>query len=140
MGKTFRKMFRPRDIFLHDGTSLRRVRIGSGVQIAAMFAPAAMLCWSVVATAQLASRAPVASPAEITRMEREMKSMQADVAAIKLAAQQRYQLTAKEVRNLGLDPSRMQAETGVGGPYEPVDGTTATADPNFKALFNSWKK
>src|SRR3954471_24812214 len=132
-------MFRPRDIFLHDGTSLRRVRIGSGVQMAAMFVPAAMLCWSVVATAQLASRAPVASPADVSRMEREMKAMQSDVDAIKLAAQQRYQLTAQEVRNLGIDPRRIQAETGVGGPYEPVD-TASTADPNFKALFQSWKK
>ena len=46
------------------------------------------------------------------------------------------------MRNLGLDPSRIQAETGVGGPYEPVDtaSTAGTADPNFKALFQSWKK
>src|SRR4051794_39679153 len=141
-GKAFRKMFRPRDIFLHDGTSLRRVRIGSGVQLTAMFVPAAMLCWSVVATAQLASRAPVASPADVVRMEREMKAMQSDVAAIKQAAQQRYQLTAQEVRNLGIDPKRIQAETGVGGPYEPVDtaSTATNADPNFKALFQSWKK
>ena len=58
LGKKFRKLFRPRDIFLHDGSSLRRVRIGSGVQFAAVLAPAAMLCWSVVATAQLA-RTPV---------------------------------------------------------------------------------
>ena len=55
-------------------------------------------------------------------MEREVKAMQADLAAIKLAAQQRYQLTAREVRTLGLDPKRIQSETGVGGPYEPVAG------------------
>jgi len=139
VGKTFRKMFRPRDIFLHDGTSLKRVRIGSGVQMAAMIAPAALLCWSVVATAQLAAQPTPANPAEVAKMEREMKAMQADVAAIKTAAQQRYQLTAAAVRNLGLDPSRIQAETGQGGPYEPVD-TASTADPNFRALFQSWKK
>jgi murein DD-endopeptidase MepM/ murein hydrolase activator NlpD len=119
--------------------ALRRVRIGTGVQLGAMIAPVAMLCWSVVATAQLAAKPAVANPADIVRMEREVKAMQADVAAIKLAAQQRYQLTAHEVRSLGLDPSRIQAETGVGGPFEPVD-TTTTADPNFKALFQSWKK
>jgi murein DD-endopeptidase MepM/ murein hydrolase activator NlpD len=142
MGRTFRKMFRPRDIFLHDGTSLRRVRIGSGVQLGAAFVPAALLCWSVVATAQLAAKpaAPaIANPAEVARMERQVKAMQADVAAIKLAAQQRYRLTAAAVRNLGLDPNRIQANTGEGGPYEPVD-TASTADPNFRALFQSWKK
>jgi murein DD-endopeptidase MepM/ murein hydrolase activator NlpD len=138
-GATFRKMFRSRDIFLHDGASLRRVRIGSGLQLAAAVALVVILFWSVFATTQLAARTPAPSPAEIARMQREVKAMQADVAAIKLAAQQRYQLTAQEVRNLGLDPSRIQAETGVGGPYEPVD-TTSTADPNFKALFMSWKK
>jgi murein DD-endopeptidase MepM/ murein hydrolase activator NlpD len=141
LGKTFRKMFRPRDIFLHDGTSLRRVRIGSGVQLSAAFVPAALLCWSVVATAQLAAKPAVvtANPAEVAKMEREVKAMQADVAAIKTAAQQRYQLTANEVRNLGLDPKRIQSETGVGGPYEPVDAAS-TGDPSFHALFQSWKK
>jgi murein DD-endopeptidase MepM/ murein hydrolase activator NlpD len=138
-GATFRRMFRSRDIFLHDGTSLRRVRIGSGVQLAAAVAFFVLLFWSVVAGAALAARASAPSPADMSRMEREVKAMQADVAAIKLAAQQRYQLTAHEVRTLGLDPSRIQAETGVGGPYEPVD-TASTADPNFKALFQSWKK
>ena len=139
-GRAFRKMFKPRDIFLHDGTSLKRVRIGSGVQMAAMIVPAALLSWSVVATAQLAAKpAPAASPAEVAKMERQMKAMQADVAAIKTAAQQRYQLTAAAVRNLGLDPRRIQANTGEGGPYEPVD-TASTADPNFRALFQSWKK
>src|SRR5947209_20599319 len=91
VGRTFRKMFRPRDIFLHDGISLKRVRIGSGVQLGAMIAPAAILCWSVFATAQLSARPSVANPADIARMEREVKAMQADVTAIKLAAQQRYQ-------------------------------------------------
>ncbi|HEY1604084.1 MAG TPA: M23 family metallopeptidase [Allosphingosinicella sp.] len=139
MGKTFRKMFRPRDIFLHDGTSLKRIRIGSGVQLGAAIVPAALLCWAVTATAQLAAQPVMVSPAEVAGMEREMKAMQADVTAIKAAAQQRYGLTAREVRNLGLDPSRIQADKGVGGPYEPVDANS-TADPNFRALFQSWKK
>ncbi|MDB5692636.1 MAG: family metallopeptidase [Alphaproteobacteria bacterium] len=139
MGKTFRKMFRSRDIFLHDGVSLRRVRIGSGIQLAAAVAFVVILFWSVFAATQLAAGTTAPSPADVSRMEREVKAMQADVAAIKLAAQQRYQLTAQEVRSLGLDPRRMQAATGVGGPYEPVD-TASTADPNFKALFMSWKK
>src|SRR3712207_8619622 len=30
----FRAMFKPRDIFLHDGKTLRRIQIGSGVQAA----------------------------------------------------------------------------------------------------------
>jgi murein DD-endopeptidase MepM/ murein hydrolase activator NlpD len=136
---TFRKMFKPRDIFHHDGKNLKRVRVGSAVQAAAAFAAALLLFWSAFAAAQLAAAAQAPSPADVARMEREVRAMQADVAMIKEAAARRYLLTANEVRRLGLDPSRLQAEAGVGGPYEPVEPVRA-GDPNFKALFMSWAK
>jgi murein DD-endopeptidase MepM/ murein hydrolase activator NlpD len=138
-GLLFRKAFRPRDIFFHDGTTLRRLRIGAGVQLAAALFGLLTLFWSVFATAQLAAAAAAPSPADVSRMERQVKAMQADVAAIKDLAQQRYLITANEVRRLGLEPSRIQAQTGVGGPFEAVEPVRA-ADPNFKALFMSWKK
>ncbi|HEX8448645.1 MAG TPA: M23 family metallopeptidase [Allosphingosinicella sp.] len=136
----FRTMFKPRDIFLHDGKALRRVRVGSGVQAAAAFAAILVLLWSVFAAAQLAA-AGTTSSADVARMQRELAAMEADVAVIKEAAQRRFQLTASEVRRLGIDPSRIQApaHTGMGGPFEPVE-TVRAADPNFKALFNSWTK
>ena len=96
-----------------------------------------LLFWSIFAAASLATAASAPSYADVTRMERELAAMQADVAIIKEAAQRHYQLTASEVRRLGLDPSRLQA--GVGGPFEAVE-TVRAADPNFKALFNSWTK
>ncbi|MGA9582262.1 MAG: M23 family metallopeptidase [Allosphingosinicella sp.] len=131
----FRTMFKPRDIFLHDGKALRRVRIGSGIQVAGAFTALMLLFWSLFAAAQLAG---ASSSAEVARMERQVAAMQADVAAIKEAAQRRYQLTASEVRRLGLDPSRLH-HSGVGGPFEAVE-TVRAADPSFKALFNSWTK
>jgi murein DD-endopeptidase MepM/ murein hydrolase activator NlpD len=133
----FRTMFKPRDIFLHDGKALRRFRIGSGIQAATALAALMLLFWSIFAAAQLAGAAAAPSNADVARMERELASMQADVAVIKEAAQRRYQLTASEVRRLGLEPSRLQ--TGVGGPFEAVE-TVRAADPNFKALFNSWTR
>jgi murein DD-endopeptidase MepM/ murein hydrolase activator NlpD len=133
----FRFMFKPRDIFLHDGKALRRVRVGSGIQAAGAFVALMLLFWSIFAAAQIANAAAAPSYADVARMERELAAMQSDVAVIKEAAQRRYQLTAVEVRRLGLDPSRIQA--GVGGPFEPVE-TVRAADPNFKALFNSWTK
>jgi murein DD-endopeptidase MepM/ murein hydrolase activator NlpD len=135
----FRHTFKPRDIFLHDGKTLRRVRVGSGVQFAAAFIAGLLLFWSIFAAAQLATAAQAPTYADVTRMERELAAMQSDVAVIKEAAQRRYQLTATEVRRLGLDPNRLQAQSGVGGPYEAVE-TVRAADPNFKALFNSWTK
>ena len=133
----FRNLFKPRDIFLHDGKALRRVRVGSGVQAAAAFAALVLLVWSIFAAAQLAAAAQAPSSADVRRMERELAAMQADVAVIKEAAQRRYQITASEVRRLGLDPKRLQA--GTGGPFEAVE-TVRAADPNFKALFHSWTK
>jgi murein DD-endopeptidase MepM/ murein hydrolase activator NlpD len=138
LGKAFRNLFSQRDIFFHDGANLRRVRIGSGLQIFAAAALVLTILWSIFATAQFATAQSVPAPAEIARMEREVEAMQADVAAIKAAAQQRFQLTANEVRRLGIDPKRIQAGA-VGGPLEAVD-PARSADPSFKAMFNSWKQ
>ena len=46
----FQSFFRPRDIFLHDGVSLRRFTIGAKVQMAAVFAACVLLAWSTFAT------------------------------------------------------------------------------------------
>ena len=43
------------------------------------------------------------------------------------------------MKRLGLDPTRIQTQAGVGGPFEEVQPVRA-ADPNFKALFMSWKQ
>ena len=131
----FRGLFRHRDIFLHDGKQLRRVSVKPSVQIAAALALLMLLVWSVFATAQLLGG--VTSPSnDLTRMEQQVRAMQADVVAIKQEAQLRYQSTELEVRKLGLDPQRF---TGRGGPFEAVE-PLKTADPNFKQLFMSWKK
>jgi murein DD-endopeptidase MepM/ murein hydrolase activator NlpD len=93
-----------------------------------------LLAWSIFAAAQLAA-AP-AAPAKVAEMQRQVEAMEADVALIKKVAQERYQLTAQEVKKLGIDPSRF---TGTGGPFEAVEPLKA-ADPKFKQLFVSWKK
>jgi murein DD-endopeptidase MepM/ murein hydrolase activator NlpD len=140
-GAKLPKMFRSRDIFVHDGRSLRRLRVGGTMQAAIFAAVALTFLWAVFATARLAAAGtpPSGESGEIARMQREVKAMQSDVAMIRQAAEQRYLLTAREVKRLGMDPGRLQSETGVGGPYEPVD-STQTGDPSFKALFMSWKK
>ena len=134
----FRNFFKPRDIFFHDGTSLRRLQVGPALQLGLVIAGLATLFWSLFAAAQLAA-APVPATADLARMEREVEAMQADVQAMKQVAAQRYQLTANELRRLGVDPARFQGFNGSGGPFEAVEPLRA-ADPNFKALFTSWKK
>jgi len=138
-GRKFRNIFKPRDIFFHDGTSLRRIRVSGKVQFGFAFTLGVTLFWSVFAAAQLAASAAAPTYADVARMERQVASMQADVAAIKQVAQTRYRLTAVELKRLGLDPSRLQAQAGVGGPFEEAQPVRA-ADPSFRELFMSWKK
>ncbi|HEX6071934.1 MAG TPA: M23 family metallopeptidase [Sphingomicrobium sp.] len=46
----------------------------------------------------------------------------------------RYEVTAAQLKKLGLTPARVGDNDGVGGPFERA------GNPTFKALFNSWKK
>ena len=131
----FRSLLKPRDIFVHDGKALRRVRISVPLQLSAAAAAMSTLCWSVFATASMVTAQP-ASTGDLARMEQEVQAMQADVAIIKDQVQQRYETTSAELRKLGIDPQRVQS---VGGPFEAVEPLKA-GDANFKALFTSWKK
>ncbi len=136
----FRKLFRDRDIFLHDGKNLRRIRIAARVQVAGVLGLALLLLWSAVATAQLVTASP-ASPADsarIRQMQMEVAAMQADVQALHEVAAERFQITQHAVRQLGLNPHRIAriGANGVGGPLEEVQ----SADPQFRQLFASWRQ
>ena len=72
----FRNFFKPRDVFLHDGKSLRRFTIGAKVQMAAVFAAFVLLAWSAFATFQ----AIAAMNGDVARMQAQMVQMEADVA------------------------------------------------------------
>jgi murein DD-endopeptidase MepM/ murein hydrolase activator NlpD len=68
--------------------------------------------------------------------------------AVQGAAETRYRSAVAMVARLGLSPDRLggAAMTGMGGPYEPVSADAVApaqvgqADPQFRALFNSWKR
>ncbi len=133
-GGRFRNLFKPRDIFFHDGRALRRLKVGTGVQVSGALTALSVFAWSIFSATQLAAADP--SQAELARMERKVEAMQASVQAIEQVARERYEVTAKEMERLGLDPQRF---AGTGGPFEAVQPLKA-ADPSFKQLFMSWKK
>ena len=132
-GGKFRKLFQKRDIFVHDGSTLRRLTLSVGAQISAALVALGLPICSAVAAAQLVAPA---APAHVEEMQRQVQVMQAEVQVIKEVAQKRYQFTAQEVKKLGIDPKRF---TGTGGPFEAVEPIKA-GDPKFKQLFMSWKK
>jgi murein DD-endopeptidase MepM/ murein hydrolase activator NlpD len=131
--RKFPPFLRPRDIFFHDGKTLRRITVGPRVQLFGILTTLFLIAWSVLATVRFVN-APTLE--EVDRMEQQVQAMQADVSAIKAVADQRYQVTVAEIRRLGLDPARLG---GTGGPFEAVEPLKA-GDPKFKQLFMSWKK
>ncbi len=84
----FRGLFKPRDIFLHDGSGLRRVTLGTQLQLGAAVLAVALLIWSVFATVQ----AFTAVNSDSARLERQVAQMEADVAAIRREAARRAAL------------------------------------------------
>jgi murein DD-endopeptidase MepM/ murein hydrolase activator NlpD len=168
-------LFRDRDLFVHDGSKLRRFRISAPVQMVFFLALLLLVGWASFATAQLLTRThgvglsaatearariieqrqalieaalrgdqidPAAAVAATTtgrlakdgplaRVEQQQMQQAALVAA---ALDVRYQVTAAELKKLGITPGRVGSTSGVGGPFE------SAANPTFKALFTSWKK
>lgn len=88
LAQRFRSAFKPRDIFLHDGRSLRRVKLGSRIQIAAAAGAASLLGWSGYATIQYAA----AQTSDVAQMQARVAEMEQDVADIRAAADQRAEV------------------------------------------------
>lgn len=74
----------------------------------------------------------VAADGPLARVEQQQLEQAALVAK---ALDVRYQVTAEELKRLGITPARVGVPGGgVGGPFE------SAGNPTFKALFDSWKK
>ena len=128
----FRNIFKPRDIFLHDGKSLRRFTIGARIQMAAVLAAFFLLAWSAFAT----FRAIEAMDGDVARMERQVAQMQADVAQLRVQTRQhaallerRQQFLAAMLSNeadadelAALLPREAAVPAAVAAPYARVDG------------------
>jgi len=127
----FRNIFKPRDIFLHDGKSLRRFTIGAGVQMAAALAAFVVLAWSAIAT----FAAIDAMDGDVARMERQVARMEADVAQMRdqtrrhaAVLERRQQFLAAMLsgdadadRLAALLPAEANAPRAVALPYARVD-------------------
>ncbi len=84
-GSKFRGAFKPRDVFLHDGKSLRRFTLGRRAQAAATGAVFGLLAWSGYATVQYAG----AMTSDVATMQRQVAAMEQDVEALRTAAAER---------------------------------------------------
>ncbi len=162
-------LIRDRDFFVHDGSSLRRLRLSAPVQLLFLAILTALVAFSGYSAALLftgTSARPATVSASTEARTRKIEQRQAlieaaltgrrldvgtgELASVEVAQLQqaalvaraldvRYQVTTAELKRLGLTPARL-GQTGEGGPFESVSMSSVRADPTFKALFTSWKK
>jgi murein DD-endopeptidase MepM/ murein hydrolase activator NlpD len=169
-------LFRDRDLFVHDGSKLRRFRISAPLQAVFFVALLILVAWASYATARLVTRPhgmslSAATEARARMIEQRQALIEAALAGQKIdpeliaaaaaaggrlakdgplarveeaqlqqaalvakALDVRYQVTAAELKQLGISPPQPGSSAGVGGPFESAGNST------FKALFDSWKK
>ena len=118
----FRRFFRPREMFFHDGAVMRRIHVSTRVQAVGASVAAAALGLSVAGTAQLAGAAPmvaavVSSDAAVIRMQAKVSAMQAELASIREEA--KAHAVRLEARQAFLD----SILTGKGSPVLPASAT-----------------
>ncbi|HET9428441.1 MAG TPA: M23 family metallopeptidase [Allosphingosinicella sp.] len=141
----FRSLFKPRDIFLHDGKSLRRFTINAKVQMGAAFIGLVLLAWSAFATFQ----AVAGMNGDVAQMQRQVAMMEADVAAMRTETQNHAALLEQRqeflARMLSGDADAAQlaallpAEEGtphnaVSASYAEVDGMQQTIAAHAQTL------
>jgi murein DD-endopeptidase MepM/ murein hydrolase activator NlpD len=140
------KIFQTRDLFVHDGNHLRRLRFSAPVQMAMFIAMVLLLTWSVYSAIRLFV-APIqfsqtAAPAAVS----------SDIARLAAATEARVQQIEQRQKLLAAMLASGEVDTDViaklgytetsspnaarGGPFD----SASQADPTFKSLFTSWKK
>ena len=138
-------LFRDRDLFIHDGSKLRRLRLSAPVQGVLFMLLLGLVGWASYATARLIyTPAPFEAPAahkpaysaEVAKLvaetDRRVKLIEQRQAALAEALQSQN-VDPASLRRLGFYPAK-PGTAGQGGPFE------SAGNASFKALFDSWKK
>jgi murein DD-endopeptidase MepM/ murein hydrolase activator NlpD len=131
-------LFRDRELFVHDGTKLRRLRLTWRAQALCAMLFGVLVAFSAFSMVRFISPAQ----AEITaQVPAEMIRLAAATEQRVNEIEHRQQLLAAMLAGEEIDPAVLRriassSTEGVGGPLEPVGGGDAT----FKQLFTSWKK
>jgi murein DD-endopeptidase MepM/ murein hydrolase activator NlpD len=138
-------LFRDRDLFIHDGTKLRRFRVSAPFQAVLFVLLLGLVGWASYATARLIDRphAATALRAGDGQYSAQVARLAAETDRRVEAIEQRQLALAAALQDEDVDPATLRklhfypsasGQGGVGGPFESV------GNPTFKALFNSWKK
>jgi murein DD-endopeptidase MepM/ murein hydrolase activator NlpD len=140
------RFFQTRDLFVHDGNHLRRLRLSAPAQMVMLVAMVMLLTWSAYSAIRLfvasdSTSTTAASAAVSSDIARLAAATEARVKQI----EQRQQVLAAMIAGQKVDPEAIAklgyvASIGSNGAQGgPFDSATQ-ADPTFKSLFTSWKK
>jgi murein DD-endopeptidase MepM/ murein hydrolase activator NlpD len=138
-------LFRTRDLFVHDGSHLRRLRVSAPIQMAMLVLMLLLTAWSAYSAVRLfVAPAPTSTQAPAT--------IQTDIARLAAATEARVQQIEERQKVLAamiagekVDPEiiaqlgyslPVPGQGAQGGPFD----SASQADPTFKSLFTSWKK
>jgi murein DD-endopeptidase MepM/ murein hydrolase activator NlpD len=136
-------LFRERDLFVHDGSKLRRFRLSVPVQAVFFACLLALVGWSCFSAARMAAGTGVVIDNDGQLVSRQVAAIAAATEDRVKRIEQRQQVLAAMLAGEKVDPETiaqlgytLPEGKGVGGPFD----SGAKADPTFKALFSSWKK
>ena len=140
------KIFQTRDLFVHDGNHLRRLRLSAPVQMAMLVVIALLLTWSAYSAIRMfVASAPISQTAAPAAVSSEIARLAAATEARVRQIEERQKILAAMIAGAKVDPEviarlgyteTQSASAARGGPFDPA----TQADPTFKSLFTSWKK
>jgi murein DD-endopeptidase MepM/ murein hydrolase activator NlpD len=121
-----RNAFRARDLFLHDGSTLRQIHLSARAQAVGASVVSATIGLSLFAAAQIAGAAPMitaafAHDAQVSQMQHKVAAMQTDLAELK------HEAAAHAARVDQKQAFLTAILTGKGSPVMPASATAATA-------------
>jgi murein DD-endopeptidase MepM/ murein hydrolase activator NlpD len=138
-------LFRDRDLFVHDGRKLRRLRLSSQVQTLLAILLGLLIAFSTYSVVRFLT--PADAPAVTATASDDMVRLASATEQRVRIIEERQQLLAAMLAGDQVDPAVLRqiatstsatvAAGAQGGPFEPVK---ATSDSTFKQLFSSWKK
>jgi len=140
------KIFQTRDLFVHDGSHLRRLRLSAPAQMAMFVAMALLLTWSFYSAIRLfVAPATVSMTAAPAAVSSDIARLAAATEARVRQIEERQKILAAMIAGEKVDPSIIarlgyseatSPNAARGGPFD----SATQADPTFKSLFTSWKK
>ena len=144
----FKQLFRTREFFVHDGASLRRLRVDRRMQVAFALVVAALIGWSIFAAVQMArgTMTPPSAQAQVKALNVKVAAIEADAKAHAARLERRQAFLAALLSGEGnraalakLLPREADA-TGANNPLRTVeqrqyafaDAATDVADARYR--------